>query len=376
MQKKIGKVSGLLRVLEEEDVEKKIDEAAGDDAADAAGDADTVEKVVEGDDEDGKKVDEAEGDEDLEKKDEQDPLTVDDDQTFVGENSDDEDDDLVLLLDESEEDGEKKEESEDEEKVEESDEEEKVEESDEEEEKLESLLKKFDIKASEFVECKAILHQLVTEKAERLTKKAEAKIQKSYAESNTRRLKKLQESVKTYARRAAAKFVEAEKAKFVERATFEAHSAFVDKISTLFGEFGIQVDPKIKTKFEGLKNEIKTRNLEIDRLNSKNEHLALKIEAHKIAGAIKTLTEGLTQTDSERFVRIVEGLEIKDYADFIKRATSVKEKVFSENSQDYNTFVESLDQSKEKQNLGIRTENSKPESLVNAAASILSGKHG
>jgi hypothetical protein len=376
MQKKIGKVSGLLRVLEEEDVEKKIDEAAGDDAADAAGDADTVEKVVEGDDEDGEKVDEAEGDEDLEKKDEQDPLTVDDDQTFVGENSDDEDDDLVLLLDESEEDGEKKEESEDEEKVEESDEEEKVEESDEEEEKLESLLKKFDIKASEFVECKAILHQLVTEKAERLTKKAEAKIQKSYAESNTRRLKKLQESVKTYARRAAAKFVEAEKAKFVERATFEAHSAFVDKISTLFGEFGIQVDPKIKTKFEGLKNEIKTRNLEIDRLNSKNEHLALKIEAHKIAGAIKTLTEGLTQTDSERFVRIVEGLEIKDYADFIKRATSVKEKVFSENSQDYNTFVESLDQSKEKQNLGIRTENSKPESLVNAAASILSGKHG
>lgn len=391
MARKIGKVSGLLAVLEEEDVEKKI-EAEEEQKDESDEEADKVEES----DEDGEKKDESDDEEkkdesdeeqkdesdDEEKKEEVSAQTVDDDQEFVGEGSADDEDDLILLtadddVEESE-DEEKKDESEDEEKKDESDDEDQKDES-EEEEKLESLLAKFDIPAASFVECKAILKQLVTEKAEALAKKTEAKIRKAYAESNTRKLKKLEENVKKYAQRSAARFVEEHKQKFVETAQFEAHSAFVKKAQSLFAEFGIEIEPGMKKIVEGLRTEVKERNLEIDRLNSKNESLELKVEAHKIAGAIKTMTEGMTKSDADRFVKIVEGIEIKDYADFLKRAASVKEKVFSESSEkdDYKSFVEGFEQKTPKTgNLGIKNESSAPQNLVSAAASVLSGNHG
>ncbi|AKE44727.1 head scaffolding protein [Sinorhizobium phage phiM9] len=397
MAKKIGKVSGLLRILEEEDVEKKI-ETEEEKKDESEEDTDKVEesdedeeKKDESDDEE--KKDESDDEEkkdesdDEEKKDEVSAQTVDDDQEFVGEGEADDEDDLILLTaddDVEESDEEKKEESEDEEKKDESDDEEKKEESEEEEkaeseeeEKLEALLTKFGMPASTFVECKAILKQLVTEKAEALAKKAEAKIRKTYAESNTRKLKKLQENVKVYAQRSAARFVEENKQKFIETAQFEAHAAFVKKAQKLFSEFGIELEPGMKNVVEGLRHQVKERNLEIDRLNSKNEGLALKIEAHKIAGAIKTMTEGMTLSDAERFVKIVEGLEIKDYADFMKRAASVKEKVFTASNGEYKSFVENFEQKNQKnENLGIKTESSVNENLVSAAASVLSGHHG
>jgi hypothetical protein len=388
---KVGKVSSLLKFLEADEIE--IEKNEGEDAANA-GDGDAVEKVLEGEGDDAvnagdgdavEKVLEAEGDSEEDKKDESDAQTVDDDQVFVGETDDE---DLLLLeVGDDEEDGDKKDESDESEEDKKDEAEdaanagdgdavEKVLEAEvEEDEKLESLLLKFNMPASSFVEAKAILKELVESKALRLTTEAEKTIRKTYAESNQRKLKRVMENVVAYSRRAAKKFVEQHEQQFVETAKFAKYESFVESVNKNFVEFGMDANPKVATKIASLKNEISTRNKTIDDLNTKLEAKDMKIEAHKIAAGISVLTEGMTKTDADRLVRIVESLEVRDYKDFVKKAESVKAKVFGEGERDkkeYDTFVESFDgKTKDKKNLGVVSETTASENLVSAAAKVL-----
>ncbi|QIG67981.1 prohead core protein [Rhizobium phage RHph_Y68] len=380
---KVGKVSSLLKFLEADEIdmdEKK--EGEGDDAVNA-GDGDAVEKVLEGEGDDAvnagdgdsvERVLESDEESDDDKKDETDAQTVDDDQVFVGETDDDED--LLLLESDEDEDGEKKDEGEGDDAVNagDGDSVERVLEDDAaDEEKLESLLLKFNMPASSFVEAKAILKELVESKALRLANEAEEKIKQTYAESNTRKLKRLQEGVMAYARRSAKKFVETHEKQFIESARFAQFDSFIKKVNESFVEFGMKNDEKVAKKFQEFDAKILERNKEIDRLHSKLEASQTKLEAHKIASSIAVLTEGMTKTDSERFVRIVESLEVRDHKDFMKKAESVKEKVFKENKtekEEYDTFVESFSD-KDRKNLGVVKENAGPANLVAAAAKIL-----
>ncbi|QGZ14131.1 head scaffolding protein [Rhizobium phage RL2RES] len=390
---KIGKVSNLLKVLEAEEIEDKKDESQ--DAANA-GDGNSVEKVLEGEGDDAvnagdgdsvERVLEEDEKEDEDKKDEQDALTVDDDQTFVGE-TDDDDDILILSEADDDDDDAKNENDEEDEKKDEAGDaanagdgdsvERVLEEDDKDEEKLESLLLKFGMPASSFVEAKAILKELVESKALRLANEAEVKIKKTYAEANTKKLKRLMENVVKYSRRSAKKFVEQHEKQFVETAKFARFESFINVVNEQFVDFGMKNDPKVSLKVEGLQKEIASRNKEIDRLNGVAEKLEMKLEAQKISSAIKVLTEGMTVTDSERFQRIVESLEVKDYSDFLKKAQSVKTKVFSEDAdkQDkkYDTFVESF-VDKDKKNLGLVTETATgQQSLLAATTKVLANK--
>ncbi|AIK68297.1 head scaffolding protein [Rhizobium phage vB_RleM_P10VF] len=389
---KIGKVSNLLKVLEAEEIEDKKDESQ--DAANA-GDGNSVEKVLEGEGDDAvnagdgdsvERVLEEDEKEDEDKKDEQDALTVDDDQTFVGETDDD--DDILILSEADDDDDDAKNENDEEDKKDEAEDaanagdgdsvERVLEEDDKEEEKLETLLLKFGMPAASFVEAKAILKELVESKALRLANEAEVKIKKTYAEANTKKLKRLMENVVKYSRRSAKKFVEQHEQQFVESAKFARFESFINQVNEHFVDFGMKNDPKVSMKVESLQKEIAARNKEIDRLNGVAEKLELKLEAQKISSAIKVLTEGMTVTDSERFQRIVESLEVKDYSDFLKKAQSVKTKVFSEDAdkQDkkYDTFVESF-VDKDKKNLGLVTENnSGSQSLLAATTKVLANK--
>ncbi|QIG69613.1 prohead core protein [Rhizobium phage RHph_I46] len=379
---KVGKVSSLLKFLEADEIEMdEKKEGEGDDAVNA-GDGDAVEKVLEGEGDDAvnagdgdsvERVLESDEDSEDDKKDETDAQTVDDDQVFVGETDDE---DLLLLESDEDEDAEEKNEGEGDDAVNagDGDSVERVLEDDSaEEEKLEALLLKFNMPASSFVEAKAILKELVESKALRLTKEAEEKIKKTYAESNSRKLKRLHEGVIAYARRSAKKFVEANEKQFVESAKFAQFESFIKQVNENFVEFGMKNDAKVVKKVEELNSQIVERNKEIDSLHSKLEVKEMKIEALKIASAISVLTEGMTKTDSDRFVRIVESLEVRDYKDFMKKAGSVKEKVFKESKnekEEYDTFVESFSD-KDRKNLGVVKENAEAANLVAAAAKIL-----
>ena len=418
MGKKIGKVSGFLALLEEEDVAKKIDEndgeddavekkdeAEGDDAADA-GDGDAVERELENDDFEIPGV--------IKNamksfKNEVDAQTVDADAKFVGENDDDDEDDVVLLLDESDEDLDKKEESDDkdeddmksesddkeDEDLEKKDEaegddaadagdgdaveklleaeddlEEKLEE--DEDEKLESFLKNFPLAASDFLEAKAILRSLVVERSKAINKRSEKRLVEHYKKTYARDMKKIKERVEKFAVRSAKRFAEKNKARLVETSKFNEQKKFIDSLSVVFAEYGISVSPTISKKFDSVKKRVIEGNKEIERLVSENEKLVRKVEALKIANSLKKLSEGMTVTDSSRLVSILEGLEVKNHEDFLKKATSVKKKVFSESSREYETFVEKFSPDT-KSNLGIKNEASIKNDLVSAAASVLAG---
>ncbi|ASV44634.1 MJ0042 family finger-like protein [Agrobacterium phage Atu_ph04] len=369
-------ISKLVRLVEDEDIEKKM-----------------------------------ETEENGEKKDEVSAQTVDDDQTFVGETDEekkDESEDDSEKKDESEDDGEKKDESEaeeknededdllmlsgDEEKLEESDDDgEKKDESEEEEKneeeedaKVESLLEKLNVPKEQFAECSAILKEMVKTEATRLAGKAEKKIAGELKVENTKKIGKLRERLVQYAERSAEKFVESNSEKFAALSELEAYRNLFKKVSEAFVDLKFDTDPDMKAKVESLNKDIAERNRTIDAQNEKIEGLKLTVEAYKVSRAIDTFSEGLTATDKERFVRVVEGLEVTTYADFMKKAANIKKTIFAEGNKEedgYKSFVEGLkeDVREEAPNLGIKKveESSTPASapsLAAIAAAIISGK--
>lgn len=318
MGKKL-QISKLVRLVEDEDIEKKMETDVSD-----------------------------------EKKDEVDAQTVDDDQTFVGETDDD-----------------KKDES-DEEKKDESEEDDDV--------KVESLLSMLKVPKDQFEEFGAILKDIVKTEATRIASKAEGKISATLKLENEKKIARLRERLVKYAERSAEKFAESNTEKFEELSELDSYRKFFKNVSEAFVDLKFETDPSMEAKVESLRSEISERNRTIDSQNAKIEQLKLVVEAHKVSRAIETFSEGMTATDKERFVRVVESLEVSDYKDFMKKASNIKKTIFKEGEGDegYKSFVEGLkeDVRDVAPNLGIRKvdESSKPASLASIAASIITGR--
>ena len=143
----------------------------------------------------------------------------------------------------------------------------------------------------------------------------------------------------------------------------------------LLAEHQIDVSPDISAVKESYEKKLSAANKKVDSLLKDKASLEMKVEGHKIANSIREMTKGFTETDSARFVDVVGSLQVKDHADFLTKAESVKSKLFNESKtktdKEVEVFVESFSK-KTARDLGIGGKEGETKSVFSAAIDVLS----
>ena len=316
-----------------------------------------------------------------------------------------EDDEDLLLLDESED--ERKDESEDEDKVDEIDggtgsdkdrpnvresEDEKKDESDDdkrldddekkvEEAVLDRMLKALKVDESELATFKDILRGAINESVNRTTRKAVKKARSIIVkEANERirlagaRKKAAIKKVNEISARAYARFEENHAQEIKKLAQFDEMVNLLKGVNHVMESFGLAMAPTNKKLQIQLENARKSHAREVASLKAANEKLVTEAERLKIRTSLERLSKTMTESERGEFISIVSEMKVESHADFIKRATKVRDRLYKEGNSEYNQFVERFTESQtlvNKQPAKVVVEEKAPRNVMEASMDVL-----
>ena len=326
-------------------------------------DEEAKEKLESEDDEDLLLLDESED----ERKDESDDEKVDEIDGGTGSDKDrpnvrESDDDKRLDDDEKE----KKEEAEDE----------KVEEA-----VLDRMLKALKVNESELSTFKDILRSAINESVNRTTRKAVKRARSIIVkEANDRirlasvRKKEAIKKVNEISARAYARFEENHKQELKKLSQFDEMVQLLKGVNHVMESFGLAMAPANKKLKVQLENARKAHARDVATLKAANEKLVVEAERQKIRTSLERLTKTLTESERGEFISIVGEMKVESHADFVKRATKVRDRLYKEGNSEYNTFVERFTESQslvEKKPAKIITEEKKPRNVMESVMDVL-----
>ena len=358
-------------VRESEDPEKK-DESDDEEKNESEDlekkDEDEKEKLESEDDEDLLLLDESE---DLEKKDEIDGGTGSDkDRPNVRESDDPE------KKDES--DDEEKNESDDDKRLD--DDEKKVDEA-----VLERMLKALKVDEADVSTFKDILRSAINESVNRTTRKAVKKARSIIVkEANARileasaRKRKAIKQVNEISARAYARFEKAHEAELKKLSQFDEMVQLLKGVNSVMESFGLAMAPANKKLKIQLENARKAHARDVAALKTTNEKLVAEAERQKIRTSLERLAKTLTESERGEFIAIIGEMKVENHADFVKRATKVRDRLYKEGNSEYNNFVENFTESQELVNTSkakpkVVTEERKPRNVMEATMEVLRG---
>ena len=209
-------------------------------------------------------------------------------------------------------------------------------------EDLEDLFKSLEV-SEEFIEkartiFEAALEVRMTEKEVEL----EETYQSAYAEAVEEYQKKLDEQVSDYLKVVAEDFVAKNELAVVSSVKADLSESFMAGLKNLFIEHFIEMPEEKRDIYE----EAVSENAELlENLNAtleENLDLRKEIDGLKRTAIVNELSEGMTVTEKERFIALVETLDADTVDAFAKKATILKESTFSKDEKSKSLNEDSL----------------------------------
>ena len=138
----------------------------------------------------------------------------------------------------------------------------------------------------------------------------------------------LSDNINDYLEYVVEEFINENKEELVVSETAKHDRAIVEGLVGLMQENYVEVPEERKDLIEGLNEELKQTRGEVDTLEEELIQLRKQVKGARCDKIFTDLSEGLTETQKEKFLSLVEDLSISDVALFEEKATKIRNDFF------------------------------------------------
>lgn len=214
-------------------------------------------------------------------------------------------------------------------------------------EQLTKLAEDAELPADQVVQLGALFEAAVIKHVQQLEENYEAAIDEAndayqayVAEEMDAQLKGLIESVDGYLGYVAEEWKQDNAVALVQGAKAQIAESLLGGLRTLFEEHNIDVPEESVDIVAQQEEKIAALNEMVEKLVNQNKQLVESIESANRDNIVQEAAEGLTESQKEKFVELVEALEFKDSETFGKKVRALKESAFVKGSK--KVLVESV----------------------------------
>ena len=138
----------------------------------------------------------------------------------------------------------------------------------------------------------------------------------------------MEENIDSYLNYAVAEWIDQNKLSVEQNIKNEMTESFLQGLYTLFNEHYVNIpDDKIDV-VESLVAQVEELKSHINETTEKNIELTKKISEKEVKEAADKLSEGMTDTQKEKFTKLVEAVDYSSVEEFSKKANIIKETYF------------------------------------------------
>lgn len=159
----------------------------------------------------------------------------------------------------------------------------------------------------------------------RLEESYEAKLEESVATIQ----KEMEENVDAYLNYAVAEWMQENKLAIESNIRTEIMESFLGGLKDLFTEHHIDIPEDDVPVVEAMAAEIEALEEQINETTEKNIELQKALAEAEVLKAADELSEGMTDTQKDKFVKLVEAINYTSAEEFRKKASVIKETYFS-----------------------------------------------
>ena len=139
----------------------------------------------------------------------------------------------------------------------------------------------------------------------------------------------MEENVDAYLNYAVAQWMEDNKLAVESNLRADMAESFLTGLKDLFAEHYIEVPDQDVPVVESLAAKIEQLEAALNEQTEKNIELSQALAEAEVNDAIEQMSEGLTETQKEKFVKLVEATSYTNAQEFRKKASVIKETYFS-----------------------------------------------
>lgn len=163
-----------------------------------------------------------------------------------------------------------------------------------------------------------------------------AKIEEELAEEAQEALdtlkEEMEENIDNYLNYAVAEWMEQNKLAVEQNIKTEVAESFLSGLYDLFNEHHLDIPEDEVTVVESLLAKVEALETQINETTEKNIELNKIVSEKQVKEAADQLSEGMTDTQKEKFTKLIEAVDYSSAEEFVKKANIIKETYFANKS--------------------------------------------
>lgn len=163
--------------------------------------------------------------------------------------------------------------------------------------------------------------------------KIEEEVEAKYESAFESAISEMNENVDAYLNYAVAEWMQENQLAIESNIRTEVMESFLTGLKDLFIEHYVDVPEDKVDVVESMAAKIEELEAHINETTTKNIELSKIVSEKEVKEATSELSEGLTDTQKERFVKLVEAVDYSSAEEFVKKASIIKESYFSSKSE-------------------------------------------
>jgi len=160
-----------------------------------------------------------------------------------------------------------------------------------------------------------------------------ARLEESYEQKLEESLSSIQsemeENVDAYLNYAVAEWIQENQLAIESNLKTEIMESFLEGLKGLFEEHHIEIPEDDVPVVEAMAEEIAALEAQINETTEKNIELQRQLAEAEVLATADELSEGMTDTQKDKFVKLIESVNYTDASEFRKKASVIKETYFS-----------------------------------------------
>lgn len=159
--------------------------------------------------------------------------------------------------------------------------------------------------------------------------KIEEEVEAKYESAFESAISEMNENVDAYLNYAVAEWMQENKLAVESNIRTEVMESFLSGLKDLFIEHYVDVPEDKVDVVESMAAKIEELEAQVNETTTKNIELSKVVSEKEVKEATSKLSEGLTDTQKEKFVKLVEAVDYSSAEEFVKKASVIKESYFT-----------------------------------------------
>jgi hypothetical protein len=143
----------------------------------------------------------------------------------------------------------------------------------------------------------------------------------------------MEENIDNYLNYAVAEWMEQNKLAVEENIKTEVAESFLEGLYNLFSEHHVNIPEEEVTVVESLLARVEALESQINETTEKNIELTKIVSEKEVKETADTLAEGMTDTQKEKFTKLIEAVDYSSSEEFTRKANIIKETYFASKSE-------------------------------------------